>query len=106
MNIFSVLGVRYEVFHSRMLRWLWSPDADHGAGDRFWRPIRELLGVQATDDLVIDDEVRIDATESGRWRLADLLIRTSNLLILVENKVDPGYQDLLQVRDEIVGGKA
>lgn len=30
MNIFRVLDVNYELFHSRMLFWLWSLDGDHG----------------------------------------------------------------------------
>jgi hypothetical protein len=106
MNIFSVLGVRYEIFHSRMLHWLWDPKGDHGAGDRFWQPFWAQVGLQLIADLTIDDEVKIDATVSGRWRLADLLIRAGDLLILIENKVDPAYQDVLQVQDEIAGGKA
>ena len=105
MNIFQVLRVNYEVFHSRMLHWLWSPEGDHGGGDRFWRPIRDLLGVPAAN-VQITDEVKIELPQRQGWRLADLLIRTSDLLILVENKVDRSYQDPLQIADEIEGGKA
>src|SRR5215468_9055781 len=101
MNIFTVLGVNYEVFHSRMLHWLWSPNGDHGGGDRFWQPVRDLLGVATGSDVRVDDEVKIDVPQQQRWRLADLLIRTGDLLILVENKVDPAYQDVQQIVDEI-----
>jgi hypothetical protein len=105
MNIFSILGVRYEVFHSRMLHWLCSPDGDHGAGDRYWGQLRKLLDIPETAAITIEEEVRVNVAETGRWRLADLLIRTGDLLILVENKVDPAYQDLLQLQDEIIGGQ-
>jgi hypothetical protein len=106
MNIFSVLDVRYEIFHSRMLHWLWPPDADHGGGDRFWQPMRELLGVERDEQFAIDEEMKINVAVAGRWRLADLLIRTGDLLVLVENKVDPAYQDASQVQNEIAGGRA
>jgi hypothetical protein len=89
-----------------MFHWLWSADGDHGAGDAFWKPIADLLGVAASGDRQVDDEVKIDVTNTTRRRLADLLIRTSELLILVENKVDPAYQDALQVEDEVVGGSS
>ena len=105
MNIFKVLRVNYEVFHSRMLHWLWTPEGDHGGRDRFWQPMRELLAIKCGSDLRIEDEVKIDVPTQQRWRLADLLIRTGDLLILVENKIDPAYQDAEQVADEIEGGK-
>jgi hypothetical protein len=45
MNIFSVLGLNYEVFHTRMLMWLWTPSGDHGAGDSYLRPFLDVLSV-------------------------------------------------------------
>lgn len=104
MNIFSVLGLNYEVFHTRMLHWLWTPDADHGAGDAFLRPFLELMGVALGDDVQIESEAKIAAQRGAQWRLADLLIRTGDQLLLVENKVDPSYQDVDQILDEIDGG--
>ena len=34
------------------------------------------------------------------------MVRTATHLVLIENKVDPGYKDAEQVRDEINGGLA
>jgi hypothetical protein len=58
-----------------MLHWLCSADGDHGAGDAFWRPMASLLGIAEDAEREIDDEVKINASRTGRWRLADLLMR-------------------------------
>lgn len=105
MNIFNVLGVTYEVFHSRMLLWLWSPNADHAAGSTFIQPFFEMLGLPFDTDYRIDIEMKVASPNAGRWRLVDLVIRVPGRLILIENKVDPGYQDALQIEEEIAGGR-
>lgn len=105
MNIFNILGVTYEVFHSRMLLWLWSPNADHGAGSAFIQPLFEMLGLPFDTDYRIDIELKVASPTGGRWRLVDLVIRVPGRLILIENKVDPGYQDALQIEEEIAGGR-
>lgn len=106
MNIFEVLGVRYEVFFSRMLLWLWNIEGDHKGGDVFWKPIHDFLRLPNEDKMIeITDEVKTPNSASNRWRLADLVVQTKTKLILVENKIDPLYQDLQQVRDEVQGGQ-
>ena len=103
-NLFHVLGLNYEMFHSRMLKWLWTADADHGAGARFLVPFLQTIGLHDEAKAALAIEVKIDVPGGPRWRLADIVIRTAGHMVLVENKVDPAYQDLGQVRDEIAGG--
>jgi hypothetical protein len=106
VNLFRVLGLNYEIFHTRMLCWLWTPNADHGAGGRFLVAFMNAIGLPTHDDVDISAEYKIDVPGSNRWRLADILIRTPSHLVLVENKVDKNYQDVTQVREEIAGGIA
>jgi hypothetical protein len=54
----------------------------------------------------VDTEVQVSVPNAQRWRLADIVIRTEQHFILIENKVDPFYQDVQQVIDEIAGGIA
>lgn len=105
-NLFRVLGLNYEVFHTRMLHWLWTPNADHGAGARFLTPFLSAIGVDVASDLALDIECEIDVPGRPCLRIADILVRTPKHLILVENKVDRYYQDVAQLRDEIAGGRA
>jgi|GEM_PF-4762298 len=105
MNVFSVLGLNYEMFHSRMLKWLWTPDADHEAGSAYLRSLLDALEISSGLEVQVDAEVKLHAQRGAKWRLADIVIRTADALILIENKVDPGYQDLNQILDEIGGGR-
>lgn len=105
MNIFSVLGVHYEVFHTRMLQWLWSPDSNHGAGDRYLCAFLSELNLVAAEDCQIVAEAKTSASRGAAYRLVDLIIRLPGTLILVENKVDRDYQDIDQILDEIDAGR-
>jgi len=105
MNIFEVLNANYEVFHSRMLAWLLDPSGSHGAGPRYLTPFLRKLNFPATT-VRVDTEVQVSVPNAQRWRLADIVIRTEQHFILIENKVDPFYQDVQQVVDEITGGIA
>lgn len=105
MNVFRVLGINYEVFHSRMLLWLFTPSADHGAGNRFLRRLFDAIELELASDATLAAEHRVDVPGASRWRLADVMIRTPSHLVLVENKVDQGYHDRQQIEDEIIGGR-
>jgi hypothetical protein len=105
INLFQVLGLNYEMFHSRMLTWLWTPDGNHRAGSRFLLPFLQTVGVHHELDASLTVEVKIHVPGGPRWRLADIVLRTKTHLVLVENKVDPSYLDLDQVHDEIAGGR-
>lgn len=88
-----------------MLKWLWNPDAEHGADERF---LRVLLNHVRVNDQLSEcprAEVLIDLPHRNRWRLADIVLSTPGYLVLVEVKVDPGYQDHQQILDEIDGGR-
>lgn len=104
MNIFSVLQANYEIFHSRMLAWLLTPNESHGSGDRFLRVFFRLINAEALET-EISTEVKISVPETARWRLADVVLKTAREFILVENKVDPAYQDPKQIEDELSGGR-
>src|SRR5688572_12248564 len=91
VNLFHVLGLNYEMFHSRMLKWLWTADANHGGGARFLTPFLQTIGVRDEVGADLAMEVKIDVPGGPRWRLADIVIRIPERLILVENKVDPAY---------------
>jgi len=48
--------------------------------------------------------VKISVPKTARWRLADVVLRTPREFILIENKVDPAYQDPKQIEEELSGG--
>lgn len=104
MNVFEILGVHYEQFHTRMLGWLLSPGGEHQLGDAILRVLFDELGLDVSGTCQIEGQVKINVPHKQRWRIADLLIRSPGQLILLEAKVDPGYQDVEQVRDEIAAG--
>jgi|GEM_PF-4470544 len=75
-NIFRVLGINYELFHSRMLFWLWTPNADHGAGDRFLAKVLARIGLTSSREVSLRPEVKINVPwwsqmAVGRRRGAD-----------------------------------
>ncbi len=109
MNIFKILGTNYEVFHSRMLAWMLDPNETHASGSSFLKRFLSLIDTHAGIEIGLDDagvttEVKIDVPRVKRWRLADVVVRTVESLVLIENKVDPTYQDIEQIKDEIAGG--
>lgn len=104
MNIFEVLNVNYEIFHSRMLAWLLDAGGSHLAGDRFQKAVLNLVGLPQAEAGVWT-EVMLRVPHQQRWRLGDIVLRTSSHLVLLENKVDPSYIDPQQIVDEIAGGQ-
>ncbi|HJT36335.1 MAG TPA: hypothetical protein VJ783_30210 [Pirellulales bacterium] len=65
MNIFNILGVNYEVFHSRMLLWLWSPNADHEVAAANEKVLRE--SESAIRDLVREFKIGTELTAVDLW---------------------------------------
>lgn len=106
VNLFHILGLRYEIFHTRMLLWLWSPEQNHGAGRRYVDAFLRAIAVEPCGPLSIRNETGISVEKGGSLRIPDLELMTDTDLILLENKVDPLYQDVEQVRGEIKAGQA
>jgi hypothetical protein len=105
MNVFDVLRVNFEVFHTRMLGWLASPTGEHGHSEQVLGILFDAAGLERSKEAAIAEEVKIDVPNMNRYRLADLVIRTRDGFLLIENKVDAFYQDVEQLRDEAAGGK-
>ncbi|MFO1044036.1 MAG: PD-(D/E)XK nuclease family protein [Planctomycetaceae bacterium] len=110
LNPFNILRVNYEVFHTRMLGWLFSPTAEHklsDAGLRVLFGILEIEGsVNSSVNESVNEEVQIQIPNSNKLRVADLVVRTDRYFVLLENKVDPEYQDVQQLIEEAEAGRS
>jgi hypothetical protein len=88
-NIFDALGVtRREIVQSRFLAFLLSPLEHHDQGTTFLNAFLQEIDVPAIAE---NDKKRVmvrTEVSAGKFGQMDIVISTSTLLIVVENKVD------------------
>jgi hypothetical protein len=100
-DLLTILGRhRDELFHSRLLGWLFNATAQHGLGDGFLRALLDQLwpgeAVAASGTV----EIELERTQSGISLVtgepvearADLVLRDESTVIVIENKLDAGEQ--------------
>ena len=97
LNPFEILGIQYtEDVHSRFLKWLLDPGADHGLGTRFVERFLSHTAVLAKDmglltgvgaDMIPAEWTGIEVRRE--WRNIDILIlnRQAGFACAVENKI-------------------
>lgn len=106
-NVFNVLGLWSEEvrLHSAFLAELLNPDGNHGLSDNFLKAFIEITCngfLINTADCAVTTEYHIgsisdDNTRGGR---IDILVRSRNQSIIIENKIYAGDQDKQLVRYE------
>lgn len=97
-NIFEAIGaVRQELRHSDFLAFLLNPQQNHGLGQHFLQRFLQTALREAVDPPVSAVDLDLmdldDAFVLREWRHIDILVdaaETSNLVVLIENKVDSG----------------
>lgn len=101
-NVFRIAGFpQREQVSSNMLAWLFDPQGNHGLGTLAVETLLALIGRNnvTLDEVTVDTEVR---TDDGKR--IDILIRTPDLAIAIENKVDSWlYNDLTGYREYAAG---
>ena len=98
-NCFCLLGMRKkEVFHSRVIRMLLDQQTQHGCGVRFWNLffdcLKQLLPACEKIDFLECYEVSCEyylgpiSEDYEHGGYIDILVRTSNSILVFENKID------------------
>lgn len=88
-DVFSILGrERRETYHSAMLAWLLDPLAPHGLGDAFLQAFLGICDSEWRLDNAYSGIVEVACEVAGRDCRADIVIRTKDFVVVVENKLD------------------
>jgi hypothetical protein len=95
LNIFLVGLDRQEIKHSKFLKFLLTPAAQHGLGDTFLKGIigkvfQNLQSAPPLRPLAFSLASFEDANVQTEWKDIDILIesRTNRLVLAIENKID------------------
>lgn len=106
-NCFSALGMKYkETVHSRIMKILLDPGTRHGYGQKFWdlffETLKETMGQSVSEFGKIDWSECVEVSceyfigpisnDYERGGYIDILIRTSNAILVFENKINAGDQ--------------
>lgn len=97
-SLFDAMGLYgRERHHNRVLAWLLSPEAEHGAGSAVLLTITRGLGCKVLEADLADPKCMVEVRGEMRWpdgagssRQPDLLIISPRALLLIENKVWSG----------------
>jgi hypothetical protein len=102
MNIFSVLGLRDEKYHNRMLAWLLDPQESHGLGSRFLADFLNLVDINHNPEAFvrIKAEYAIYAPDNLKKRRPDIYLQTDEHHIFIENKVRRTSIDDIELIDQ------
>lgn len=97
-NIFSVLRKDddEEKLHSAFLAELLAPRGSHGLGDQFLTLFIEMVIAEHTDELSFDTSKAkvIREKHVGKNGRIDIYVKSGKQLLLIENKIHAGDQDL------------
>lgn len=88
-DVFSILGrERHEIYHSAMLAWLFDPLAPHGLGASFLRAFLQFCDSDWRLDNARLGLVEVVCEETALKCRADIVIRTGDFMVVIENKLD------------------
>lgn len=104
MNIFSVLALRDEKYHNRMLAWLLDPEGSHELGSKFLSEFLSLVEVNHNPEefVQIEAEYTIFAPNNLKARRPDIYLQTDGYHIFIENKVRRTSINDLELLDQAV----
>ena len=91
-NIFQILSIsKNEIRHSNFLSWLLDPNQSHKLGDIFLkRFLREVFSSEKFDNIDQADVEGLnfsDVEVLREWKNIDILIKLSDIVVCIENKV-------------------
>ncbi len=95
-NLFNVLGLTHERYHSKMLAWLLDPRGTHGLERQPLEQFLEIVEVTAPNL----DRVQIIPEEALETRRPDLSVEGENLYGIIEVKVRMSALDANQLREQ------
>lgn len=102
MNIFSVLGLRDEKYHNRMLTWLLDPQGSHKLGSIFLAEFLNRVDIHhnpATFTQIVP-EYTLDTADNLKKRRPDIYLQTDERHIFIENKVRRNSIDDDELKDQ------
>jgi len=89
-------GSRFEEICSRFLAFFLDPNNDHGFGNLFLESLFQLLLVPK-DFQYINEQIQVVAEENADGKRLDILVKSSELIIGIENKINAKVYNPLEL---------